>query len=175
LAGGTGADILDSKGTLDIMVGGARLDVFTFTVLATGDRVLDFVKGEDRLDISALLPNFQPGEDLDQFVRLQIVPAGTRVSIDPSGSGANFQLLAASRGVRSPSSCRASSACPRPCLASNAVATSPTTSPSRPSLSRDGQFVTFGSLAGTWSTATTTVAPTSSSPTCRPVSSSASS
>ena len=155
LRGGAGADILDSKGgTLDILVGGAGPDVFTFTVLDTGDRVLDFVQGEDRLDIGALLPDFQPGDDLDRFVQLQIVPAGTRMSIDPSGSGANFQLLASLEGVEITALTPGELGLPTPLPAEPTVVSTNADGELAddvafaPSLSRDGQFVSFSSLAG---------------------------
>ena len=154
LRGGPGADILDSKaGTLDILVGGAGPDVFTFTVFDTGDRVLDFVQGEDRFDISALLPDFQPDDDLDQFVQLEIVQAGTRMSVDPSGSGTTFQLVAGLEGVEvtelSPGELGLAAPLPtEPTVVStNAAGEVADNVAFAPSLSRDGAFVSFGSLA----------------------------
>ena len=154
LRGGPGNDVLDSKaGELDILVGGAGTDVFTFTVFDTGDRVLDFVQGEDRFDISALVPDFQPDDDIDQFVRFEIVEQGTRVSVDPSGSGAAFQLIAGLEGV-SVSELSAGElglAAPLPLvptiISTNAGGDLADGVAFAPSLSSDGTFVTFSSNA----------------------------
>jgi Tol biopolymer transport system component len=154
LRGGGGADVLDGKGAQDILAGGAGEDVFAFTVGdGTLDRVLDFVQGEDRIDLSALLPDFEPGDDLDSFVRLEVVPEGTLLSIDPSGSGADFERLARLEGVAitelSPAELGLAGSLPDEVTV---VSTNPAGEPANtralnPSLSSDGRFITFASDA----------------------------
>jgi Tol biopolymer transport system component len=154
LRGGPGADTLDGKGgELDILVGGAGADVFTLSTPDSADRVLDFVEGEDRFDISALLPDFQPDDDLDLFVQLEIVPQGTRLSIDPSGGGTGFQLIAGLEGVEvselSPADLGLATPLPADptVVSANAAGEVANDVAFAPSLSRDGSFITFASLA----------------------------
>jgi Tol biopolymer transport system component len=154
LRGGRGADILDGGGAQDILSGGEGADIFRFTANdGTGDRVLDFVQGEDRLDISALVPDFEQGDDLDQYVLLEIVPQGTRVSIDPTGSGANFQLLAGLEGVEidafTPEELGLGLALPdeRTIVSTSASGALANGVAFAPSLSSDGNFITFSSVA----------------------------
>ncbi len=57
LFGGAGADYIDGGHGTDRMVGGAGADVFAFTFLelgATVDRVQDFTRGDDLIDLSAM-------------------------------------------------------------------------------------------------------------------------
>jgi len=56
LHGGTGADRLDGGVGNDILTGGGRGDVFRFrgTGDADGDRILDFGRGADRIDLSEI-------------------------------------------------------------------------------------------------------------------------
>ena len=59
LVGGDGADTLEGGGGADLLTGGAGADLFRFQDGDSGlgsasDRILDFVSGEDRIDLSAL-------------------------------------------------------------------------------------------------------------------------
>ena len=54
LVGGAGDDILNGSGGLDNLIGGGGADVFVFDTAAPGDdRILDFVSGTDKIDLSA--------------------------------------------------------------------------------------------------------------------------
>jgi Tol biopolymer transport system component len=115
--------------------------------------VLDFVEGQDQFDLSALLPNFQAGDDVGDFVRFEVVPQGTELSINPSGSGNNFQLLATLEGVEvtelSAADLGLGTSLPaEPTVistsADGAVADGAAFAPS---LSQDGRFATFASIA----------------------------
>jgi len=62
LEGGTGNDVLRGGTGLDQLTGGAGNDLFTYSAVnesATGnvDTILDFIKGEDRIDLSAIDAN----------------------------------------------------------------------------------------------------------------------
>ena len=154
LRGSGGADVLDGKAGLDILIGGGGADVFAFTTSdGTGDRVLDFVKGEDRLDISELLPGFESGDDLDAFVQLEVIPQGTVVRIDPTGSGADFQLLVGLEGVSitsfTPAELGLGASLPGEAtvISTNAAGDVANGVAFAPAISVDGQFVTFASIA----------------------------
>lgn len=60
LIGNSGNDVLDGGAGVDQLTGGAGLDVFRFTMLADSifasdmDRIADFVKGEDKIDLTGL-------------------------------------------------------------------------------------------------------------------------
>lgn len=60
LIGNGGNDVLDGGAGVDQLTGGAGMDVFRFTTLADSifasgmDRIADFVKGEDRIDLTGL-------------------------------------------------------------------------------------------------------------------------
>lgn len=60
LIGNGGNDVLDGGTGVDQLTGGAGMDVFRFTTLADSifasgmDRIADFVKGEDRIDLTGL-------------------------------------------------------------------------------------------------------------------------
>ncbi len=153
LRGGPGDDILDGKaGELDILVGGQGADVFTITNLGSADRVLDFVQGEDRFDISTLLPDFEADDDVDLFVQLEVVPQGTRLSIDPSGGGSGFQLIAGIEGVEveelSAEDLGLATPLPQePTVVSTNLAGELADGVAfAPSLSRDGSFISFASI-----------------------------
>ena len=64
LLGGWGADRLTGGANQDILTGGAGADTFIFTAVSdsgtsasTRDIITDFVKGEDRIDLSAIDAN----------------------------------------------------------------------------------------------------------------------
>jgi Ca2+-binding RTX toxin-like protein len=62
LDGGTGNDVLRGGTGLDQLTGGAGNDLFAYNAVnesATGnvDTILDFIKGEDRIDLSAIDAN----------------------------------------------------------------------------------------------------------------------
>jgi hypothetical protein len=52
----------------------------------------------DRLDLSAVLPGFGPGDDLADFVALDAAPGGTALAVAPGGDG-GFAPLALLEGV----------------------------------------------------------------------------
>ena len=153
LLGGGGADLLDGKAGQDVMAGGGGADVFAFSVLdGNADRILDFVQGKDRLDLSAILPDFGPGDDLDLFVDLDVIPEGTVLSVDPTGAG-DFDVLAGLEGVSVEGLEAGDLGLPgglpsEPTVVStNAAGVAANATAFAPSLSNDGTFVTFSSLA----------------------------
>lgn len=54
LTGGNGNDVLNGGLGNDGLVGGAGIDVFRFTDLGGADRIADFTRGQDRIDLSGL-------------------------------------------------------------------------------------------------------------------------
>jgi hypothetical protein len=152
LRGGGGADLLDGKAGEDVMAGGPGADVFAFSVLdGNVDRILDFAEGQDRLDLSAILPGFQPDDDLDLFVDFEVIPEGTILSVDPTGAGA-FQDLAGLEGVSvdglDAGDLGLAEGLPsEPTVVSTSRAGAVANATAfAPSLSNDGTFVTFSSL-----------------------------
>lgn len=69
LFGGTGEDRLDGGGLEDLLVGGRDADIFVFVAGHGDDRIADFQRGLDRVDLSALGATFaalsfeQDGQD----------------------------------------------------------------------------------------------------------------
>jgi hypothetical protein len=94
LRGGRGADRLTGA------AGGRDADVFAFQALGQGvDRIEDLDLDEgDRLDLSALLPDFAPGADLSDFVRLTAVGDDTTLAVAPNGIRP-FTTIAVLEGV----------------------------------------------------------------------------
>jgi Tol biopolymer transport system component len=115
------------------------------------DRILDFVEGKDRLDLSAILPGFEPGDDLDLFVDFEVIPDGTVLSVDPTGAG-DFQILAGLEGIsveglEAGDLGLAEGLPSEPTVVStNADGATANATAFAPSLSNDGTFVTFSSL-----------------------------
>lgn len=68
LDGGEGDDMLDGGAGIDMLTGGAGSDLFVFAKGATGkivakaDMILDFVSGEDLIDLSAIDANSKNGK-----------------------------------------------------------------------------------------------------------------
>ncbi|MCR5873950.1 type I secretion C-terminal target domain-containing protein [Phenylobacterium sp. J426] len=92
LIGGSGADTLHASQGPDVLTGGAGPDVFAWTVQPWSPaRVTDFVVGEDRLDLSALLDAAgYTGSDpvADGYVLLfDDGQGGTKVLVDADGPG----------------------------------------------------------------------------------------
>ncbi len=80
LVGGTGDDRLNGNGGIDSHIGGAGADRFVFTDTPGDDRVLDFVSGTDKLDLSAF------GIDFDD-ITITASGGGTLVAVDADGNG----------------------------------------------------------------------------------------
>ncbi|RVT53371.1 ExeM/NucH family extracellular endonuclease [Rubrivivax albus] len=106
LMGSTGDDLITGFAGADRLTGGTGGDLFAYTSMRdAGDVVTDFIPGEDRIDLRALLaPTGYAGEDAvaDGVVRFRPALGGsTRVEVDldgPSGGGA-FRALLTLRGV----------------------------------------------------------------------------
>jgi Ca2+-binding RTX toxin-like protein len=85
LVGGAGNDRLDGREADDSLIGGAGTDVFIFSDEAGNDRVLDFVSGTDKIDLSAFA-------DVD-FADIQTTMSGSNTVIDvDTDSDADYDL-----------------------------------------------------------------------------------
>ena len=101
LEGGDGEDVLAGGPGFDTLTGGAQADTFVMSDFDGVDTITDFMPGEDRLDISALLQAyFAPGAEAD-FVSIRQDGGNTIVSVDADGSGtaADFVDVAVLTGV----------------------------------------------------------------------------
>ncbi|MBL6431123.1 MAG: type I secretion C-terminal target domain-containing protein [Alphaproteobacteria bacterium] len=101
LEGGDGADVLAGGPGFDTLTGGAQADTFVMSDFDGVDTITDFMPGEDRLDVSALLQAyFTPGAEAD-FVSVRQDGGNTIVSVDADGSGtaADFVDVAVLTGV----------------------------------------------------------------------------
>jgi Ca2+-binding RTX toxin-like protein len=112
LFGGDGDDRLTGGGGADTLTGGAGADVFVFLAVAdsapgAADRILDFIVGQDLIDLSAIDANAATPED-DAFVFLPAFTSGagqavlsfdgatntTTLRLDVNGDGvADLELL----------------------------------------------------------------------------------
>jgi hypothetical protein len=88
--GRDGDDLIHGGNGGDTITGGRGADLFLYQYLSEGgDTVTDFNYSEgDKLDVTALLKNFDPANDrLDDFVKVQEINGDTHVSIDIDGTG----------------------------------------------------------------------------------------
>ncbi|WP_263627041.1 VCBS domain-containing protein [Stappia stellulata] len=101
LEGGDGEDVLAGGPGFDALTGGAQADTFAMSDFDGVDTITDFMPGEDRLDISALLQAyFTLGAEAD-FFSIRQDGGNTIVSVDADGSGtaADFVDVAVLTGV----------------------------------------------------------------------------
>ncbi|HET6519958.1 MAG TPA: hypothetical protein VFG47_09060, partial [Geminicoccaceae bacterium] len=155
LGGGAGADWLNGGPGADVLRGGAGDDVFAVGNIGHGlDVIVDFVRGEDRLDLSAALPGFEVNDPVRPFVQVVLGPQGTTVAIDPTGGGGPFVPVALLRGVQASSLSEAELGLPTPpppeglTLVSAAADGTPANADSGgPAISADGRYVAFASGA----------------------------
>ena len=87
LIGGSGADTLAGSFDLDVLTGGAGADRFRFTARGDGggegDKITDFVRGSDRIDVDALLTSIgQSSTTLGGYIDIRVVGADTWVILD---------------------------------------------------------------------------------------------
>ncbi len=89
LQGGSGNDILVSGAGADTLTGGAGADVFSFSKPATpSDRITDFTRGEDVIDLRALLEDYAGGDPVgDGWVAFSVAGGNTTLKIDLDGQG----------------------------------------------------------------------------------------
>ncbi|HET6521965.1 MAG TPA: hypothetical protein VFG47_19410, partial [Geminicoccaceae bacterium] len=100
LNGGAGNDILIPGVGRDQLAGGAGADTFRMDNLRGGvNTIFDFTLGQDVIDVSGLLADFQEGDTLADFVRVLDRPAGTVLGLDQTGSGGPFINLVLLPGV----------------------------------------------------------------------------
>jgi Tol biopolymer transport system component len=93
LNGGGGRDRLFGEAGNDMLRGGGGADTFFVRSARHGlDRVRDFdLVGNDKLEFrQALIPEYNPGDDIRDFVRARPAGGSTIVSINPSGEGESF-------------------------------------------------------------------------------------
>lgn len=103
LATQSGNDLIEGGAGADTLTGGAGADTFVYGVDAFGagvDTVTDFGLAEgDRLDLSALLEGFNPGQDaINLFVAVTTSGGETSVAVDRNGAG-HFTAVATLAGV----------------------------------------------------------------------------
>eukprot|EP00873_Tetraselmis_striata_P005133 jgi/Tetstr1/425397/TSEL_015844.t1 len=101
LEGGDGEDVLAGGPGFDALTGGAQADTFAMSDFDGVDTITDFMPGEDRLDISALLQAyFTLGAEAD-FFSIRQDAGNTIVSVDADGSGtaADFVDVAVLTGI----------------------------------------------------------------------------
>ena len=158
LFGNAGDDIIDGGPALDTATGGGGIDTYRYSNVAHQMQITDFDPDNEILDFSDIL-NFTPGDGINNFVRFETNEFGTNVSVSPDGDG-DFQLIAGLLGVNIDSLPRAQLGFPdggggggggggtvtEPTVASaNLAGTIGNGTSFLPSLSSDGQFVTFSS------------------------------
>lgn len=95
--GGEGNDLIDAGAGTDVLTGGAGRDTFVWRSIAhiglgdTRDRITDFARGADRIDLSALDLTFRGGNAF----------SGTAGEVRFAASGGNGLLLIDATGNRS--------------------------------------------------------------------------
>jgi hypothetical protein len=100
LDGGKGNDRLDGGKGKDTLTGGTGRDRFDFTSTDQADKITDYDRGDDILNLRPLLPGFgRSGDVLDDFVRVEERTGETRISVDSDGTGGDFVLVARLIGV----------------------------------------------------------------------------
>ena len=116
LDGGNGHDLLISGSGLDMMTGGRGSDTFMFYSLANsapggGDSITDFIRGEDKIDVSAIDAIAGGGNDAFVFIGSEAFSAagqlrqfdfggGIMVEGDVDGDGnADFQIALLTPGL----------------------------------------------------------------------------
>ena len=103
--GGFGDDQLTGGEGDDVLVGGPGADLFVYQTVTDGrDIINDFVPGQDRIDLRALLASVgYSGTDpvADRYVRFIDRPAGAELSFDADGRGqvTRWVPLAVLKGV----------------------------------------------------------------------------
>jgi len=95
LAGDIGADLITGGAGADILSGGLGRDLYVWQAGDTSegivDQITDFSIGEDLLDLSALLPDFDAATDaVSDFLALDESNGASTIQIDPNG-GATFE------------------------------------------------------------------------------------
>jgi hypothetical protein len=100
LKGGKGDDRLDGGEGKNTLTGGAGSDRFDITGTDEADKIKDYDRDEDQLNLSSLLPNFgKSGDVLGDFVQVDERTGETRISVDLDGTGGDFVTVARLRGV----------------------------------------------------------------------------
>ena len=94
LVGGIGNDKLNGREGNDSLLGGAGMDTFIFTGLPGNDRIIDFVNGTDKIDLSDYNIAFAN-------VTTMAVGADTLIMVD---AATDFQILLVNAGPPSETS-----------------------------------------------------------------------
>jgi Ca2+-binding RTX toxin-like protein len=95
LRGGAGDDLLNGGNGKDELTGGSGSDTYQIDKISHGiDKIFGFEDGGggDVLDLSQVL-NFDAGDNVADFVRLDPVNGNTRVEVDPNGGGDDFAAV----------------------------------------------------------------------------------
>lgn len=94
LSGGNGNDWISGLDGADLLIGGAGLDNFVFeeaTAYNALDRINDFNRAQDKIDISDLLTAYDELTDaLSDFVQITLVSGVNTLSVDRDGTGVGF-------------------------------------------------------------------------------------
>jgi Tol biopolymer transport system component len=100
LKGGLGNDIFDGGAGRDTLTGGAGRDRFNITATDNVDRIADYARGVDTLNLRPLLADFgQSGDVLDDFVRVRPSASSMVVRVNLDGAGTDFVPVARLSGV----------------------------------------------------------------------------
>jgi len=98
IIGRDGDDTIDGGGGSDVIRGGFGSDTFIVRALTEGvDTILDYNSGEsDVLDISDILVGYEPGDDIDEFVKIAVDGTEGTVAVNPNPSepGSSFTDIA---------------------------------------------------------------------------------
>ena len=102
--GGAGDDVIDGGAGNDVLRGGSGHDVFRFAAGAGSDRILDFDKGRDRIDLTAF-HDYQLSQVGDDTVVTYAGGQITLAGVSPEGLAAVIDIACVVRGtlIRTPS------------------------------------------------------------------------
>lgn len=100
LYGDAGDDILIGGLGNDTLYGGAGRDTFVFDTLSGKDTVKDFNLTDDKLDIADILQGYDPGDNLNAFVKFVVSGNNTDLRINADGVGNDFVSVASIQGVK---------------------------------------------------------------------------
>jgi hypothetical protein len=160
LDGGAGDDVIIGHAGRDIMRGRAGADVFvTAPTGGVPDVVLDFVPGEDILDLSRLLVGFRAESRLAEWVDAEVfAPDRTMLWVNRDGQGDDWERLCELRGVEMtvPFAGDLNLPMPEPEIPGAGASKSSedgqvgdSFGARNPALSFDGRFVAYGEVPGT--------------------------
>lgn len=101
LYGGNGDDILIGGAGSDTLYGGAGADMFVFDSFVGFDRVKDFKKGVDTLNLTDLLDGYDSSvSNINAFIKMVVCGQNTHIRVNADGVGNDFVKVAVLEGVK---------------------------------------------------------------------------